>query len=94
MNQTFNDLAFLTDSQKWPNYPICPVKNYQHTKPGSFPEMGIVVAPEGAGPAIPTVILCNMWSLVEAYQKGETQGIEKKEYNSLEELLADGWVVD
>lgn len=92
MTQTFDDLAFLTDSQKWPNYPMCPVKNYNNPKPGGFPEMGVVVASEG--PAFPSVILCNMWSLVEAYQKGETEGIEKKEYSSLEELLADGWVVD
>lgn len=80
--QTFDDVAFLKTPEKWPNYPLCPVKNRNEQK-DNFPLLGVIVSPR------PTVYLVNLFSIQPGMEPPET-----REYGSFEELIADGWIVD
>lgn len=81
----FDDVAFLKDVNRWPNWPICPVKRYENVH--SFPLCGVTFATDTK----PMVKILNMfggWSQ-EEFDKAKTFN-----YNSIEEMVADGWVVD
>ena len=90
--KAFDDKKFLLNPNQWPNNPICPVKNYKEKKPGGFPMLGVVVANENG--AMPVVLLCNMYAFIEKARASRIKDIERKEYEDLDALLADGWMVD
>ena len=91
----FNDKAFIANPGKWPNWPLLPVK--RHTKDRSGPECGILIDNQPIGDkldpehkSLRTIFLTSMFAL----KKTDLKTVEKKEYESVEKMLADGWIVD
>lgn len=91
----FDDLAFLQCARSWPNYPCCPVKRQDNTVPNGLVQLGTVV---GLEEAEPTVYLVGMPRLMGSFltikEKDPLKKFNQIAYNSLEELVADGWLVD
>lgn len=96
-----DDLAYLKNCGMWPRWPYCPVKNQTNEtirkeRKDSFPVCGVVFDenPLGKGGPIwatPTVYLLNIFAGWTAEQFKECK---KYEYESLEAMVADGWVID
>lgn len=77
---TRTDLEMMKDPYSWPHL-VLPLK-----KPGAgggWPEFGVMLAKDT------NVYLCNMFDLPR-----DMSSCPKKEYTSLEEVVADGWVID
>lgn len=88
------DLAFLRRDAQWPQWPFCPLKRDRKDKPGGWPECGLVVAGERAG-AMPTVYLVNLFGLGDLKKEGKwLKDVPQTKYDTLDQLLADGWYVD
>lgn len=89
-DEKFDDLQFLEeDYLEWPCYPICPVKSRTHkADDGVGPLIGIVVA------GVPIVYLKNMLEFSGGYLEPQLERVDKREYKSFKELVADGWIVD
>lgn len=76
-----DDKAFILDPDKWPHWPVLPVKRIKDTQMdlGCLLDTGKII-----------VVLSNMWALKNtpiSEQKSIT-------YRTVDELLADGWRVD
>ncbi len=87
-NEGISDLQFISEPARWPNVVILPVK--KHIATGKMPQMGLVMQPSRELPRLaphPVVYLGNMWD-------PELKISDVIEYESLEALVADGWVVD
>jgi len=86
----FNTLEFLANPDRWPNWPVCPVKrscsDKQYIEGDDRPQCGVVFDQPK-----PTVYRVNMFSIGPST---DLTKFEKHEYESLEALVADGWVVD
>lgn len=80
-----DDMIFLARPDKWPNYPLCPVKNMKHRGSNGAPQFGIVTTM-----SLKTVYLV---SICEAHDV-DLSKCPKKAYASIKELVNDGWVVD
>lgn len=87
------DKAFISNPDKWPYWPALPVKRYDKTKPGSFPECGLILADT----------LTRVYHNVSVFGLDEKPGktwseklkdVPTTDYLNLDALLADGWVVD
>ncbi len=85
-----DDANFLQNQHdKWPNYPVCPVKSTTKKEDGSnWPVMGLVVA------GTPTVYKTNMFALTTGPIKPQLESVDKDEYDSFQAMVADGWIVD
>lgn len=94
-----SDKYFIQNPDKgtgWPHWPFLPMKR---PRPTGGPEGGTIIDRNPiAGKIDPehvslrTVYLATVWSLLhdnEAFTKAE-----KKVYASVDEMLADGWVID
>lgn len=84
----FDHKEFIQNEQRWPNWPILPMKRLpKERKFGEFPELGVMLATRK------TVVY-----LVDLYRLPQTpegwKKAEQKNYNTLDELLNDGWIVD
>jgi len=75
----FDDLQFMKNPSKWPNI-MLPLKRYNQPA-GHFPEMGVLYQDKSV------VYLTDMFAKI-------TSETPKVEYGSLEDIVADGWVVD
>lgn len=85
-NEGISDLQMMSEPDRWPNVIILPVK--KHTTPGKMPEIGFLAQPSPlALPPPPVVYLGNIWD-------PELTVTGTAEYESLEALAADGWLVD
>lgn len=87
MTRCFDDVQFLSDPDRWPKFPICPVKRYSKKDKHGFPECGVVTAT-----GIAVVVVISMFELPiteEEYEK-----LTKYRYESMEDLVTDGWLVD
>lgn len=82
----FDDAKFLNNPNEWPCWPVCPVKRYEPTDDG-LPNCGIVIGGR------PIVYETNMFMLPEMTPENLEQ-MKKHKYDSMEELVADGWLVD
>lgn len=81
----------ILDTWSWPNFPILPVKNYKLVKPGEMPECGVITASQvGAGGKI-QVLMVNIWALTKETKE---EDLQKMDYDSLDAMLAAGWVGD
>ena len=76
------DRAYILDWKGYVQYPFCPVKRHSEKSPSI--ELGVIVAGHPT-----TVYLVDMWEI-----KGSLKDMPKIEYESVDKLLADGWVVD
>lgn len=87
---------YLLKCGNWPRWPFCPVKRYN--KKEYLPECGIVtdIAPlsdkqHPNGKCEPVVRILNLFI---GWTGEEYNSAKKYEYESLDAMLADGWVVD
>ena len=79
----FDHLEFMSNPTEWPCFPILPIKNLGRRQASGFPELGFILADE-------TPIQVHKPTLF-----GETEEAgAQKTYQSLDELVADGWIVD
>lgn len=77
------EVRMIKAQEGWPFWPVLPVK-----RPGTD-QCGIVTA---AAPS--TVIVMNMWSLRTGSISEQTKDAEHIEFESVEAMVADGWVGD
>jgi hypothetical protein len=80
MMEEYDHKAMMLDPNRWPQWPVLPVKQFG----SGFPECGVMVESDGIQPK---VYLTNLFAL-------DLANAEVKEYEDIDELLADGWVVD
>lgn len=80
------DEAYLSDVTLWPNWPFAPLKHTTQRDSTGFPVLGVVLA----GDAKPTVYVTCMFGITQQ----ALQECERREYETLAALLADGWTVD
>lgn len=78
-----NHLEFLRRHELWPQWPYCPVKRYVAGE--TWPVCGLVPA---GGAQVVELNLFISWT-----SKEWNEAVQHS-YASLEELVADGWVVD
>ena len=77
----FDDVAFLKDPDNWPNWPVCPVKCYIDEE--------LICGLLFAGTI--TVYKLNMFS---GWTKEEFEKAKKWKYETIEDMINDGWRVD
>lgn len=82
MSQLPLDLGFLNDPNRWPRWPVCPVKRVGG---GKF-DCGLVV---DTRPGI--VYLTNLWD-ISSLKDLET--VETLTYDGWQSMIDDGWGVD
>ena len=81
----FEDAEFLRNPDRWPTWPVCPLKRPPRRRE-DWIECGMVIDQEEHRW---TVYLTNLFMLPEGLKD-----CERIPYGSLEQLLLDGWVVD
>jgi hypothetical protein len=75
------DLEFMKAYDKWPRWPMLPLKKRDDSKICGFL----------LGTGYPVVYLKNIYGL----KQGDTiENLPKQEYDSLQAILDDGWVID
>jgi hypothetical protein len=77
---------FMANPMQWPGLAL-PVKNKQRRGPGNFPEMGVMLSER------PTVYLVDLFELSK-YNGKKVEDIPHKDYDDLQGVVDDGWVVD
>jgi hypothetical protein len=82
-----NDVKILNDPYQW-TWTVCPVKSRTRTADRGRPLVGLVV------PRRPTVYIKNLFELRKGDLNLQLADVEKFEYATFEEMVADGWVVD
>lgn len=83
----FDDVAFLKDTGRWPRWPGCPVKRYRPNE--GLPECGLVFD----GLKIDEKLAVVMVSML-GWTPEQFRDAKKHLYDSYEEMVADGWLVD
>lgn len=86
ITRQFDDVKFLDNPGAWPCWPLCPVKRYEQTD-DAMPNCGVVIT------EVPIVYETNMFALL-TMTSAEIEALKKHKYDSMEELVADGWLVD
>jgi hypothetical protein len=80
----------------WPQFPLIPVKNYKRAdkEDGGMPMCGIVLHPSIAPKSIAYfVAIINLFDLGKDVV-GSLTAAKRVKYESFEEMVGDGWVVD
>lgn len=91
------EVALIKDTHNWPLFPLLPMKNIKHRKPGEFPPLGMMTA-------------WGMENGVRVYHTSVDEFMRRMDqempdvldwldqncsrYASVEEAVADGWVGD
>ena len=90
--EEFDHVTFIKDPVRWPCWPLLPVKKY--TSQVSFPTVGLVFAIQGY--SLHTVYETNMFDLCHDGDNMQEKlaKVTKHEYESVEAMVADGWIVD
>ncbi len=88
----FDDVAFMSDSTKWPSWPMCPVKRPS----GNWYEFGVLVdaqlkKEDGNPMNISTVVHIGLY---DVKRNQDIIKAKKTEYESFAAIAADGWIVD
>lgn len=98
--ETMDDELMIASPKLWPLWPLLPLKNPKRFSEHGFGDMGVIT------PDYPHTILHDIspfltpTSVAELIIKqlssvdGTVLGVESELYDSVEEMLADGWVVD
>lgn len=87
IKQPKNDLEGIMNEDFWPNWPILPLKRKRKDEFMGI-ECGIIYALFSNK----TILLTNMFILPKTWE--ELINLKKYEYNSVEEMLEDGWIID
>lgn len=83
MNRDYNDLAMISHPERWPRWPLLPLK--RRTAKGEW-ELGTLV---GAPEVGFEVVLADMYTFRLSAAK-----LKSIEYDNANDVLADGWLVD
>jgi hypothetical protein len=90
----FDHLAFIKDTLGWPCWPVLPVKNTQDRESNGFPKTGVLLDPVilGLNQDVPQAVVYDH----NLFLKLDTANLPPVlvQYESLDALLAAGWVVD
>ncbi len=85
------DKEMILDEDRWPQWPFLPMKKYTD----SWPDCQVIHAASKTTlikvnlyNLPPTILDCFMFNLEELNQ------LPKQTYSSIDEMLADGWIVD
>lgn len=85
-----DDLKMMASPNKWPVHPLLPVK--RHRKGGGFPECGVMVTIASERFKVFRIAMYKLegrsWSAAELCE------LPHEVYNSFEEIVAAGWMVD
>lgn len=84
---TINYAEFICNPDRWPAWPLLPIK--RNTSKADGPECCILFATEKPWEV---VYDCNLFDLPTTI--GEMKKRVKYKYDSVDSLLADGWIVD
>ena len=87
-----NDLEFMQDDGRWPNWPLLPVKRPTRT-PGTMPETCLMVAFAEYRTQVFKLNLFHMPRGPKTWRE-LLDATESYDYDSLEAVVADGWIVD
>jgi len=83
------NIAFIKDEDKWPHWPLLPVKKYKEGE--TWPTFGTLVSPiENNG--ILWVVSASIFLLT--LEMVTQKSVPIKAYDTVEEMVADGWMVD
>lgn len=85
-----DDLTFLKDPDSWPNWPFLPIKRRDNSLVRK--NLGVLVASEEYAKGHIIVNHVYLFSLPKTTE--DWNACPKTEYDSLEALLRDGWIVD
>jgi len=81
-----DDVAFLKNCDSWPNYPVCPIKR------GKIKDdtlcCALVYAHNGK------CILVMELNIFDNPSDDECKDAKSWNYDTVEDLVADGWIVD
>jgi hypothetical protein len=92
MKTVKTEKELIQDVDRWPNWPVLPVKNHKMVGPGSFPECGIIHARDVQRGGKVTVYMVNLFML--PLTEEQIKALQKFEYEDLDAMLAAGWVGD
>lgn len=79
---------FMQNPSLWPRWPILPVKRSKDRKHGVLAEFGMPDRPE----IKPIIYLANLFDLSDKVT--DFSKLPKLEYDTFDDLINDGWVVD
>lgn len=82
-----DNAKMIKDQDSWPQWPFLPVK--RRAVGGGFPETGLIAADPDYRKGIINVYKANLFNLPQ-----DPTGVEKITYQTVDAVLADGWVVD
>jgi len=82
----FEEKEMMETSANWPNWPFLPIK--KSDPKGGMPDCAVLYDDAGYST---TVFKINMWDIKT---RNDLLRSEKIKYNSIDELLDAGWVVD
>jgi hypothetical protein len=90
-----DDKTFIERPGNWPRWPFLPVKRYKSGHNG--PECGLLIDGNPIGEKIDpehkslrTIYMLNLYDVSDA----DIGNAKKYEYESVEKMLIDGWVID
>lgn len=94
MHTREEELAMMSQPNRWPQWPLLPVKNPGMRDRG-LPVVGIMIEQEHevlahASYVKPIVYNVNLYS----FKRSELASYEKWEYPTLQDVVDAGWVVD
>lgn len=82
------DLKMMASPDKWPMWPMLPVRK---SVKGGFPLCGLMLAVDNH---LLTVFEVNMFSVKNLGDVIKDPKIKRATYNEYSEIVADGWYVD
>lgn len=90
------DKRFIENPGHWPRWPSLPiVKRGDNRQVGFLMDMNPLGEPVNKHhESLRTIHLANPWSYFVDMKPEDRKRVEKKTYNSVDEMLADGWYVD
>lgn len=88
-------LYMMRNPIRWPMWPLLPVKRRKGN--GELPDLGLMHTHDNGNPAQPEVVEAPLHALAlmsDEARKRAWDEAPKHTYDSLEDLVDDGWVVD
>lgn len=87
-----SDLDMMKNPGLWPQWPVLPVKRYRER--GQMPDCAVLI---DAGEPQPTVFQINPYDIPAGDLRENiinNPKVKHTKYDTLEALMADGWMVD
>lgn len=81
------DKEMMLNPTAWPGWPYLAVKRDKN----NYLECGFMIAVKGYET---TVFLMNIWDFCTQKERPKFEDIPHANYKNIDELMADGWIVD